>query len=144
MCIRDRFYVPAEFVQEQQNDEVVATYENSVLFYITNFQFIASCFAFSVSKPFREAFYRNKSFTFVSLIIIFYCTWLLVRPDALSLDFFEIMELPLVYRMLLCSWIVANFLWIILWDSVLVSKFTFWWRVERRKKRKRYLNPNLE
>ena len=38
------------------------SYECTVLFMVSNFQYLVTCLAFSISKPFRKAFWTNYPF----------------------------------------------------------------------------------
>jgi len=46
------------------------SYEDTALFYLGNFQYLAACVAFSVSKPYRMPIYDNL-FLFISLIVAY-------------------------------------------------------------------------
>lgn len=46
------------------------SFEDTTLFYVGNFQYLAACVAFSVSKPYRMPIYDNK-LLFISLIIAY-------------------------------------------------------------------------
>lgn len=43
--------------------------EGTVLFYFTNFQYVASCLTFSISKPYRKPMWSNYPL-FISVILI--------------------------------------------------------------------------
>lgn len=67
------FYRPPRNLGEDniQNDDWVS-YEQTVIFYLTNFQFLACAISFSTSKPYREPMYKNYPlfFTIVAAYIL--------------------------------------------------------------------------
>ena len=78
------FYIPPYNIGTDntlQNQKYVS-YEDTVLFYISNFQYIVTCVSFSISKPFRKQIWTNSPY-FVSLIllVIFNTVDLFVPPN---------------------------------------------------------------
>ncbi|KAL4462589.1 hypothetical protein ABPG74_000419 [Tetrahymena malaccensis] len=52
-------------------DERKNCYESTTLFLFSSYQYIATCLAFSIGKPFKKPFYTNTWFT-ASVIVIFF------------------------------------------------------------------------
>ena len=79
--IRKRpFYVPLDI---STLDFVIPNpcYEQTVLFFIANFQYLITCMAFSIAKPFRKPIYTNKAY-FACVIALFLFNTLLVYLPA--------------------------------------------------------------
>lgn len=54
--------------------------QDTALFMVTNFQYLATCIAFSKGKPFRKPFYTNWLFT-ISILVIFAFNCVVVLID---------------------------------------------------------------
>ena len=69
----------------------IVAYEDTVLFILTNFQYLVTCCAFLVAYPFRKPFYTNPLFM-VSVIVIFVVNSLfMILPTSSWLcTFFEV------------------------------------------------------
>ena len=55
------------------------SYESTILFMVANYQYLVTCMAFSIAKPFRKPIYSNKPFFFcVVFLFIFngFCIYL--------------------------------------------------------------------
>lgn len=113
----------------------VVSYESTVLFYIANFQYLMTCIAFSISKPFRKEVWTNKPF-FISIIllIIFDTVDLFVPGNTKVLNLFSC--LPFVdyttdpsksyynYRYLIAIGIVLNSITTYTAEKLIVEKVT--------------------
>lgn len=75
------FYVPID--PKQVNfDEPNLSYEESVLFMVANFQYLVTCIAFSIAKPFRKQIWTNIPF-FACIVFLFVFNALVVfLPDS--------------------------------------------------------------
>ena len=51
-------------------DDPNLSYEETVLFYVANFQYLVTCIAFSTSKPFRKSIWTNYPF-FGCIVFLF-------------------------------------------------------------------------
>lgn len=64
------FYTPGENIGEFTiGGTKIISYEDTVLFLISNFQYVVTAIAFSNAKPHRKEIYTNKPF-FLSIIFI--------------------------------------------------------------------------
>lgn len=70
------FYVPFD-PTAQGFDIPLPTYEDTVLFIISNFQYLVCCVAFSISKPYRRPLYTNRPYL-ISLLVLFILDTLLL------------------------------------------------------------------
>ena len=65
-----------------EEDFIIDSPENNILFTFTNFMYIFSLLAFSISKPWRKEFYTNVPFMVVLVIVFTYSVLLTIVPDA--------------------------------------------------------------
>ena len=63
------FYVPLD-ASNLHWDQPNLSYEETVLFMVANFQYLITCMAFSIAKPFRKPIYTNIPF-FCCVIFLF-------------------------------------------------------------------------
>lgn len=57
------------------------SYEDTVIFMISNFQYITACLAFSVSKPFRQPVWTNVPFIICVILLVMFDTILVLAAD---------------------------------------------------------------
>ena len=79
------FYEPIN-AEEISFDEPNPSYENTVLFMVANFQYLVTCIAFSVSKPFRKSLWTNKAFTVSIALLILLGSLCVFLPDGSGLS----------------------------------------------------------
>ena len=80
MNIRSQpFYTPLD-PEELDFDEPNLSYEETVLFMVANFQYLVTCMAFSVSKPFRKPIYTNYPFFFCVVFLAIFNTLCVFLP----------------------------------------------------------------
>ncbi len=72
------FFQPKIVSFEESHD--FHSYENSVLFIVSCFQYLITCLSFSISKPFRKPLYTNYPFT-ISLGVLFLTNFYFLLPD---------------------------------------------------------------
>jgi len=74
------WYVP--ITQQDQDADVTPSPDNTSLFLISNFQFIITAFAFSISRPFKKPIYSNFILTGFLIVCIGYSYYIIIRPDS--------------------------------------------------------------
>ncbi|EGR27385.1 hypothetical protein IMG5_196550, partial [Ichthyophthirius multifiliis] len=72
-------------------------YESSILFYTNNFQYIISCLAFSIGKPFKKPFYTNKYFTGSLIAILIISLYIQVIPDQQTIDYLDVKQINFLF-----------------------------------------------
>lgn len=122
----------------------VVSYESTVLFYIANFQYLVTCIAFSISKPFRKELWTNRPyFLSVILLVIFNSVDLFVPGNAPVINFFSC--LPFVsqagvtyyqYRYFIAVGILINSIVTYVAEKLIIEQVTK--RFDRNKERRRY------
>lgn len=79
------FYVPID-PKTISFEEPNPSYESSVLFMVTNFQYLVTCMSFSVAKPFRLPICTNKPFTACICILVLLGSLIVFLPDRSSMS----------------------------------------------------------
>ena len=74
------FYVPVD-PSTQSFDKPNPAYENTVLFYVANFQYLMTCISFSIAKPFRKQIWTNYPYLFSIIAIVVVDILLLFLPS---------------------------------------------------------------
>lgn len=72
----------------------------------SNFMYIFTLLAFSVSKPWREEFYTNKPFTAILVVVLGFSSMLMLFPG-MRIDYMELSRFnykPLMLALLGLSW----------------------------------------
>ena len=62
-------------------DQPNPSYESTVLFMIANFQYLVTCVAFSIAKPFRLPIWSNIPFTICIIVLVILGTLIVFLPD---------------------------------------------------------------
>lgn len=65
---KQSFYVPID-PTTLDFDSPNYSYEETVLFMVANYQYLVTCIAFSISKPFRKSIYTNYAFFFCVIFL---------------------------------------------------------------------------
>lgn len=60
----------------------MSTPENNIIFLFTNFMYMFSLLAFSISKPWRREFFTNVPFMCVLIVVLTYSILLVICPAA--------------------------------------------------------------
>lgn len=80
---------------QQEKDEIVLCWENTVLFTVSCYQYVVLALMYSKGKPYREVLINNFWLLFCSLTLISFTTYLGIYPAKFVANFFEIIYLPL-------------------------------------------------
>ncbi|KAL4505183.1 hypothetical protein ABPG72_016250 [Tetrahymena utriculariae] len=67
-------------------------YESTTLFLFANFQYISTCIAFSIGKPFKKEFYTNRLFTFSVVLITSISLVIQLIPNSFTRSFLAVFE----------------------------------------------------
>ncbi|KAK0138247.1 putative cation-transporting ATPase 13A3 [Merluccius polli] len=86
----------------------IRNYENTTLFYVSSFQYLAVAIVFSKGKPFRLPSYRNWQFMLSCISLYIFLFLILLHPLPAVDSFLEIVCVPQDWRMTLATIIVAN------------------------------------
>ncbi|EAR98781.2 E1-E2 ATPase family protein (macronuclear) [Tetrahymena thermophila SB210] len=128
-------------------DSRKSCYESTVLFLFSNFQYISTCVAFSIGKPFKREFYTNKWFT-ISLFLILICSlYILLLHDSFTTSFLNIFEqvkqknaepiskMPYSFLLVILGVACASFIVNILYEKYVVVKLAIMFKNRKDEKR---------
>jgi len=94
---------------EQNGDgKTILCYENTLLFYISCFQYIVGALVFSVGPPYRQPITTNTMFMSISALASFLILYMLFIPNVQLSTFMELMDLPLSARCYTLFIIIIN------------------------------------
>jgi cation-transporting P-type ATPase 13A2 len=114
--------------------------ENTVMFLITIFQYIAVMISFSVAKPFRKSLFSNYWCASILAILIAMCCYLVLVADRYTRWVFQMEELPLQFKLMLFAFVGLNSIatWVLeksIGQSLLLKKVAKVLRLKRRPKK---------
>ena len=122
---------------QQDRDAMYPSMDNTILFYLSSFQYMIVAFVYNEGAPFRESVYKNLPFigSFFSLWIL--STWMLFYPTKWIQMELELVDLPPHASQILYVIILFNFLisWFcefkaFSWISFYMDHFI--WRIKAR------------
>ncbi|XP_069775899.1 polyamine-transporting ATPase 13A3-like isoform X2 [Narcine bancroftii] len=94
---------------ETEEDHLhISNYENTTLFFVSCCQYLAVAFVFSRGKPFRQPVYRNYLFMGCILILYSFIILIMMFPIDDIAHFFELVCVPLDWRVKMLLLILAN------------------------------------
>jgi len=135
------FYVPID-TSEFVFGEGTPCYEGTVLFIIGNSQYLVTCLAFSVAKPFRKPFWTNRPFLVCVIILIIMESLLLFLPLTGGFsNFFGLLEFKddFHYRYIVLIGILINAIVTVVAEKLIVHQLTRKWdRKNELKKAERF------
>lgn len=76
-------------------EEIVESWENTVLFTVSCFQYIILACVYSKGEPYREPLILNLWFLVSALGLTSFTTWLVMSPTKKLADFFEVIYLTI-------------------------------------------------
>ena len=118
-------------------DTVMDCYDNTVIFLISNVQYLISAIAFSISYPFKKGIFSNYFLVLWLFISFSYSSYLIISPDSYSRNLLDLVTIPnYLFRFILLSLAFLNFITCILCEKYLVPFIT--------RKYKEYKYDNLK
>lgn len=71
-----------DFTYDPKREDNEESYENSVVYLVSVYQYLITCIAFSVSKPFRKPLYTNAWFSIsIALLLVFNILFTLLNSN---------------------------------------------------------------
>ncbi|EAR98775.2 E1-E2 ATPase family protein (macronuclear) [Tetrahymena thermophila SB210] len=108
-----------DYLDDLDNEDArKSCYESTTLFFFTNFQYISTCIAFSIGKPFKKEFFTNKWFTITLVFITLLSFYVQLIPDSFTRSFLNIFEEVKLENQPAQSEMPFNFLLVILGISI--------------------------
>lgn len=127
------FYKP-HIVDPNEEDANMRCYENSALFLFANFQYLVTCVAFSISKPFRQPLYSNFIFSVSLMVLLAFSIILVLSHWGWIYSVFGIMDdITLEFKVILLIVAVANSLATFLYEKIVVWHISLWWKNKKDK-----------
>ena len=107
------------------DDKVNLCYDNSVVFLISNFQYLISAVCFSINKPFKKSIFTNQLLIICLVFAFTYSIYLILMPDVHNRNLLNIIYIPsMFFKIILLVIIVLNFATCFLGEKLLVPYIT--------------------
>ncbi|OMJ23109.1 putative cation-transporting ATPase [Smittium culicis] len=107
---KQSFYSPPSHSYPGNEEEIIIySYENTVLFMLSSFQYIYIGWVLSIGKPYRQSNFTNYSFVasfFILMIIAIIDT---VHPDGKISEIFQLVDIPMSFRIVILKLSAAGF-----------------------------------
>lgn len=133
------FYTPfvPDSEREHFDSEALSGYENTVIFLVSNFQYIILSVVLSVSHPWRKGIATNGVFMAVLLALLTVSTILLLAPDWIPVVVVWLALVPLeqAFRYTLAQLVVANALVTVVFERGMVAG----WATKREEARNDFM-----
>jgi magnesium-transporting ATPase (P-type) len=127
------FYEP-HVIDPDQDDSSQKCYENSSLFLFANFQYLCTCVAFSISKPFRQPLYTNYAFSIALLVLTIFTVIIALADFPWMLEVFQIMpNISLEFKVILVIIAIGNSLATFLFEKIVIWHVSLWWKNKKDK-----------
>ena len=131
--------------------------ENTIIFIISNFQFIICSLAFCTFVPFRQNIFKNRFQIIYYFIMIIYMSWYTINCDSISRAIFILYDFdlnysrydnktysPNMFKYLLYLIVVINFLISFCFERLIINLFEKIWNKNRIKQYKKEINKANE
>ena len=83
---------------------------NTIVYLVSNVQYLTSCFAFSVAKPFKKPIYTNIPLMLFIIIGFAYSAEIILGPDPLSKRMLNFVKLPQQWKFWILGIALVNFI----------------------------------
>ena len=111
---------------------------NTVIFLISNMQYLITAFVFTISKPFKKPFYTNVYLTMFLLFSFAYSVYITIGPfeeiSEKKLILFDLNEIYDKLKLIVLILILVNFVVAYLCEKIVVPCFTKMWNKYQLKK----------
>ena len=117
-------------------------YEGTCIFYVSLFQYVTTCVAFSISKPFRQPIYSNLLFTITILILLVLNILITITSPQWLLDVLTLEKTTLDFQLSILLIAFVNGVVTFLFEKIAIWYLAIWWR--NRKERQRNKEFQIE
>lgn len=92
-------------------DDAVQSSDNTVLFFVSNFQYILCAVVLSVGPPYREPMSKNVGFIVDVILSLFFSTILMfINPDSRLGSLFQLTGIATGFKVFILVWALLNYL----------------------------------
>ncbi|KAJ6654962.1 hypothetical protein lerEdw1_006433 [Lerista edwardsae] len=134
--------------EEEEEEHSVRSFENTTLFHISCFQYIAVALAFAKGRPFRQPTRTNGVFVASLVATSAFLLLLLLWPGSTLDEFFELDGIPYEWRLVLLVLALSNVVLSLLLENFVCDCDVLWQRVCYTKRKYEYPHqatyPQLE
>uniref|UniRef100_A0AAX7UF54 Polyamine-transporting ATPase 13A3 n=1 Tax=Astatotilapia calliptera TaxID=8154 RepID=A0AAX7UF54_ASTCA len=99
-------------VTDPQNHKNIRNYENTSLFYISTFQYIAVAIVFSKGKPFRQPSYKNWLFMLTCIGLYTFLLLIMLHPFPAVDNFLQVNVVSLIFSVANDRWASSVLSWL--------------------------------
>ena len=133
---------------KNDNDTVTTCMDNTVIYLISNMQYLITAFAFSISKPFRKPIYTNLLLTLFMVFAFAYSVYIIVIPDPWSrkiLQIYDFGDYDLYFKFYILAFTLVNFVFSYLTEAFLIPGLTKCYTTKKiAKLREKAKDPGFE
>ena len=129
------------------NDDVIECPGNTVIFLISNIQYLITASVYIISKPFKKPFYTNWVLTFFLITSLLYSFKLIINPDYYSRYFLQIYDWKekegniKMYLVIIC---ISNFIISYISEKIILPILIKYWNIYKHQKKKESKNKDIE
>ncbi|KAM5165293.1 polyamine-transporting ATPase 13A3 [Mantella aurantiaca] len=105
----------------EHDEHNISNYENTTLFFISSFQYLIVAVVFSKGKPFRQPSYKNYLFVISVLALYALILFFMLYPIRSVESFFQLVCVPIHWRLVMLFIIIGNALMSILVETVVLD-----------------------
>jgi len=124
------------------DDDVYECPENTVIFLISNIEYLTCAFVFAISKPFKKNFYTNIPLTVFMIAWFIYSSFIILNPDDYSMDLMSLFDFDdiltnkfsdeffrvIIFVICLCYFLISFSL-----EKLFVPFLSNWWNRKKIK-----------
>eukprot|EP00828_Plagiopyla_frontata_P017047 TRINITY_DN2221_c0_g1_i11.p1 TRINITY_DN2221_c0_g1~~TRINITY_DN2221_c0_g1_i11.p1 ORF type:complete len:932 (+),score=102.30 TRINITY_DN2221_c0_g1_i11:723-3518(+) len=118
----------------KDENEYYKCYENTTLYCFANIQYIVTCLAFSIGKPFRKEFYTNYSFLFCLIALTFFSLYQMIIPDKHFAKFFGLVKVSWGWRFYLIGGTLINTFITLFYEKFGITFFVKMYQKQKARK----------
>ena len=136
------------------NDDIVKTCpDNTLLFLISNMQYLISAVSFTISKPFKKDFYTNLFLTLFIVFAFVYSVYIIIIPDKFSRKLLQIYNFKKnndgirsnFFTVFILIVSLVNFIVSLSIEKIIIPFITEIWEKNNKKQLiEKSQNPNIE
>jgi cation-transporting ATPase 13A3/4/5 len=117
-------------VDPVENGDVTPSPDNTAIFLVSNFQYIITAVAFSISRPFKKPIYSNFILTGYLILSIAYSYYIIIRPDIWNFDMLQLADFgdDGNFKFIVLVFTLVNFIMSYLIEKLLVPCISEAWK----------------